>query len=59
MSKNISKDIQKNLDYIKELLNNCDDLVVREIEVGEILSVKMAIVYIDGLIDKSFVSEYA
>lgn len=58
MAGNIAKDIQMNLDYIKELLKDCDDLVIRELEIGEIVKVKMAVIYIDGLIDKSFLSEY-
>jgi spore germination protein len=59
MSKNISKDIQENLNYILDLLKDCDDLIIRELEIGEVLRVKMAIVYIDGLINKEFISEYA
>ena len=59
MSKNISKDIQENLNYVLDLLKDCDDLIIRELEIGEVLRVKMAIVYIDGLINKEFISEYA
>ncbi len=59
MSKYISNNIQENLEYISEVLKDCDDLIVRNLEIGEILSVEMAFIYIDGLINKSFVSEYA
>lgn len=59
MPKNISKDIQENLNYIENILKDNDDLVIRHLEVGEIIKVKMAIIYIDGLVDKGFISEYA
>lgn len=59
MPKLISKDIEKNLDYIRELFEDCYDLIIREIEIGEVLAVKVAFIYIDGLVDKEFLSEYA
>ena len=59
MPKIISKDIERNLKYIEGLFEDCYDIIIRNIEVGEIFRVKMSFIYIDGLIDKSFLSEYA
>lgn len=58
MSKKVSKNIEENLKYIEDLFDGCYDIVFRNIEVGEVLSVKMSFVYIDGLTDKNFLSEY-
>ena len=58
MIKTISKDIGKNIAYIKELLKGSSDLIIREFEVGDLFKVKMATIYIDGLSSKEFVSEF-
>lgn len=54
----ISKDIDTNLKKIKEILKDCDDIVYREIAVGERQNYNFAIVYVDGLADKMLVSDY-
>lgn len=54
----ISKDIDNNLDKIKEILSDCDDVVYREFNVGKKQSYRFAIIYVDGLTDKKLVSEY-
>ncbi|HLR21440.1 MAG TPA: spore germination protein [Tissierellaceae bacterium] len=59
MEKTLSNDIEKNMDYINETLKDSDDLVIRYLELGDIVSVKVNLIYMDGLIDKGFLSEYA
>ncbi|MBU5427950.1 spore germination protein [Tissierella pigra] len=58
MQKIILKDIENNLKVIEELFKDCYDIVIRRIEVGDVYRVKMAIVYIDGLVNKDHISEY-
>lgn len=53
------KDLEKNLDIIKQEFIDAYDFVYREIEVGEVYRVKMAILFIDGLVNKANISEYA
>lgn len=59
MGKKLSKDIEQNLEYLKKQFNDCDDVVFRRIEVGEVFRVKIAFVLIDGLASKGEVSDYA
>ncbi|MBS4535139.1 spore germination protein [Clostridium sp. D2Q-14] len=54
----ISKDIDHNLNKIKEILSDCDDVIYREFSVGKKQNYRFAIIYIDGLTDKKLVSEY-
>ncbi|SHK48787.1 spore germination protein [Tepidibacter formicigenes] len=51
--------LDKKLDKIKTEFKDCDDLVIREIEVGFNKGYKMALVYIDGLTDKALISDFA
>lgn len=59
MQKIILKDIEKNIQTIQELFNNCYDIVIRRLEIGDVKKVKMAIVYIDGLTNKDHISQFA
>lgn len=59
MGKKLSKDIEKNVDYIKDLFKDCYDIIFRWMEVGEVVRVRIAIIFIDGLINKDFISQYA
>ncbi len=54
----ITKKLEKNLDTIKDILNNCDDVIYREFSVGEDQKLKFATVYAEGLADKNLVNEY-
>lgn len=58
MLENISKSIEANILYIKEQFAGSDDLVIRRIEIGDVLSVKLSVIFIDGLINKEYVAEY-
>ena len=59
MEKILLKDLQKNVEVLKEVFKDSYDIEFREIEVGDIKKVKLVFIFIDGLIDKSYVSEYA
>lgn len=48
------KELNKNADNLKEMLDEPDDLVIREFTVGQ-QNYPCAIVYIDGLIDRNLV----
>ena len=48
------KELRKNADNIKEMLDDPDDLVIREFTVGE-ENYPCAVVYIDGLIDRDLI----
>lgn len=54
----ISKNLDQNLDKIKEILTDCDDVIFREFNVGKKQNYRFAIIYVDGLADKELVSEY-
>ncbi|WP_099191691.1 spore germination protein [Tepidibacter mesophilus] len=51
--------LEYKLDIINKEFENCDDLVIREFDVGVDKDCKMAIVYIDGMTDKALISEFA
>ncbi|SHH32742.1 spore germination protein [Tepidibacter thalassicus] len=53
------EELNKKLDIIKKEFKDCDDLIIREFEVGIDKGHKMALVYIDGLIDKVLISDFA
>lgn len=59
MQKILLKDLEQNLEILKTLFDNCYDVEFRRIEVGDINKVKMVFIFIDGLIDKNYISEYA
>lgn len=46
---NIDNDIQKNIKFLKERLENCTDIIYRNMKMSDI---SLYIIYIDGLIDK-------
>lgn len=52
-----SKDLDKNLQKIKEILKDCDDVVYREVKVGKEQKYRCVIVFIDGLVDKNLIHE--
>ncbi len=51
----ISKSIDKNIKYIKELLEGSSDMVFREFLIG---NKKAFMVYIDGMADKILLNDY-
>lgn len=54
----VSKNLQENIQIIKDTLRDCDDVVYRNIEIGKDKT-RAAIIFIDGLVDKIVISEFA
>ncbi|QQY79902.1 spore germination protein [Keratinibaculum paraultunense] len=54
----IQKDLNKNIQILKEIFKDCDDIVYRFIQIGKNKK-QICFVFIDGLIDKQLISEYA
>lgn len=53
-----SNSLKVNLDYIKNKLKDCDDVIYRDIWVGENQQYNLAIVFIDGLVDKDLINDH-
>lgn len=49
--------LDKNLKYFKDNLKDCDDVVYREFKTGDKQQYDFALIYVDGLIDKTLVNE--
>ncbi len=58
MKQPLSEDIAVNVERVKQILGNASDLVVREFYVGAGNAVRLVLFHIDGLVDKSAISEY-
>ncbi|SEF38717.1 spore germination protein [Caloramator fervidus] len=54
----VSKDIEENIEIIKTMLKDCDDVVFREFEVGGDGGEKMFLFYVDGMADKLLLDEF-
>ncbi len=54
----IQKDLDKNIQILKEIFKDCDDIVYRFIQIGKNKK-QICFAFIDGLIDKQLISEYA
>ncbi|MBA1334823.1 MAG: Nutrient germinant receptor inner membrane subunit A (GerKA/GerAA/GerBA) [Firmicutes bacterium] len=50
-------DLRKNLQFFKERLKDCDDVVYREFSVGSKSQYGFAIIYVDGMVDKFLINE--
>lgn len=55
----VSKNLEENIDTIKDILKDCDDIVYRDFKAGIEQKLSLAIVYTDGLIDKDLISSFA
>ncbi|MBZ2175089.1 spore germination protein [Schnuerera sp. xch1] len=56
---NISKKLKENIETLKSILKDCDDIIYRKIEIGDKDKTKACLIFVDGLVDKSLISEYA
>lgn len=54
----LSKKLKSNIESIKEILVDCEDIVYRDFKVGVNEEYSLALVYADGLIDKKLISEF-
>ncbi len=52
------KSIKKNLETIKEIMTDCDDIVYREVEIGTQNEFKAALIYVDGMADKMLLNKF-
>ncbi|WP_353095551.1 spore germination protein [Tissierella praeacuta] len=53
------KDIDKNEEALKTIFTDCEDVVFRKIEVGDVYRIKLVLIYIDGLVSKEYIAEHA
>ncbi|WP_077212583.1 spore germination protein [Bacillus dakarensis] len=54
----LHRELKKNIEYIKQMVGNSSDIVIREFDLGQTGEIKIAIFYTDGLADKSFVNDF-
>jgi spore germination protein len=59
MQTKIDPDLNKNINVLKEIFKDVDDIIFRRIECGQNQKIKMEVVYVDGMTNKEAVSEYA
>jgi len=53
----IKKNLDDTLKKVKEILNNCDDIIYRDFNVGEKQRLRFTTVYAEGLADKDLINE--
>ncbi len=58
MDKILLKSLKSNMEIMKSYFTDCEDLIYREFEVGQVLKVKMTLIYIDGLTDSDAISDH-
>ena len=54
VDKTISSNIEKNIEYIKKLLENNSDIIYRHFKFSHF---KTAIIYIDGMVDRDLLKD--
>ncbi len=54
----IDKDLNKNIQLLKDTFKDCDDIVYRNFYIGKDGEIALLFIYVDGLIDKPLLSEY-
>ena len=52
-----SSSLDKNLGYLKDKLKDCDDVVYREFRAGNRQQSRLALVFVDGLVDRNMINE--
>lgn len=57
LSKDLSRHLKKNLETIQTLLKNSKDIVIREFCFGNQSQVHAALVFIDGMVNKSVIND--
>jgi len=53
----LDKDLNKNLDVINEYLSDCDDVIIRRFYINPPQKHRMALIYLDGLVDTKTVQQ--
>lgn len=54
----ISKNLEVNIKYIKDKIGDSGDLVIRQFNLDKTSSTRVALVYIDGLVDKKYIQDF-
>lgn len=54
----VDKSFDKNLESIKNMLRDCDDIVYREFKIGTDGNYRAALIYIDGMVNRHLLNEY-
>jgi spore germination protein len=52
-----STSLDENIERIKMLLKDCDDIVYKDFRVGEEQKLRFTLIFTDGLVDKPFINE--
>lgn len=55
----LTKNLRENVQYFKGLFKDCDDILFREIELGDEHKIKIIVIFVDGMANKEFVSDSA
>ncbi|MFP7485092.1 spore germination protein [Priestia filamentosa] len=56
--KNIYSSLSANLDTIKQKTGNSSDIMIRQLKMGENFDIKIAIVYVEGIVDNQSIQEF-
>jgi spore germination protein KA len=49
--------LDKNIHYLKQLFNNCSDIVYREFNLAQCPQIKLVLIYADGLADNNIINQ--
>lgn len=53
----ISKDIKENIKYVKQVMQDCNDLIEKQFKIGTQHEISLYVVYMDGLVDTEMLQE--
>ena len=53
----ISGNLRQNIEYIEEVMRDCNDLIKKEFQTGREKNTKIYILYIDGLVNVDMIQE--
>ncbi|YCA45646.1 spore germination protein [Bacillus sp. JZ8] len=56
--KHIYRSLSANLDTIKQKTGNSSDIMIRQLKMGENFDIKIAIVYVEGIVDNQSIQEF-
>ena len=54
---NISNDINENINYVKKVMKDCNDLIEKQFLIGMEHEIRLSVVYMDGLVDTEMLQE--
>jgi spore germination protein len=54
----LSESLDKNIEVVETLFENCTDVVKREVHMGKRHPMRIFVVYIDGMVDRRIIEEY-